>query len=98
MLVDGGAPTLTDCRFEANVSENGGGLYCENTDIEFLRCDILFNSAVESGAGLNLQGASVSIRECSITGNTSDVSGGGVLAVSGSMSIIVALWRRKNCS
>jgi len=66
----GSAPLISNCRINANQADDGGGVYCEDSDPVVVNCVISGNTAKYSGGGvLCYAGSHPRIVNCVITGN-----------------------------
>ncbi len=81
--------------FESNTAKNGGGAWCgDETEVDILNCDFLFNAAGNSdmggfGGGVGFWGgASGQIVNCVIENNRSTEEGGGIHIMRAAVDII----------
>ncbi len=90
MRIDGGQATVSDCAFEGNAAQFGGGVYITNTrgdltqrtaDVNFVRCTFTDNAAAEGGAVYNR--GTASFTDCTFDANRAESVGGGVANVLG---------------
>jgi predicted outer membrane repeat protein len=86
LYVSNGTPQITDCVFRENTASNkGGAIYCSQSDVSFLRVDVLENTCTgTAGGGIHLSGGTIGFQDCSISNNdllpsgTEDIHGGGI--------------------
>ena len=58
-------------------AENGGGIYCDNSNLTVINCAIIGNSARYNGGGIYGRNSRLTISDCTVTANSS-MSGGGI--------------------
>ncbi|MBS3768097.1 MAG: right-handed parallel beta-helix repeat-containing protein, partial [Candidatus Cloacimonetes bacterium] len=57
-------------------AENGGCIYCYNSNIDFDHLNILNNTAVSKGGGVYIKDSNSSLDDINISSNTSNIGGG----------------------
>jgi len=67
-------------------TENGGGLYLEESSPYISNCNVMNNSSDSNGGGLYLSNSSSTLDNCCISGNSA-VSGGGIYCVNSQILI-----------
>ncbi|MDP8207380.1 MAG: right-handed parallel beta-helix repeat-containing protein [Candidatus Electryonea clarkiae] len=79
---------VSNCIISGNVSEYGGGVYCNNSQVIIRDCIILDNTATAYGGGIYLYATSSHVVRCLIYGNDSDETGGGIQIRSAAPTVI----------
>lgn len=70
------SPTLINCSFMNNYSDQGGGIYNEsNSDFTLTNCSFINNSASFGGGMANFYNSNPSLINCSFLGNRADEGG-----------------------
>jgi parallel beta-helix repeat protein/YD repeat-containing protein len=71
--------TMDNCTIRGNVAtEDGGGIWCERSDLTMSDCAITRNSAGCSGGGIACSDSGLGVSNCVIMDNTAIVAGGGI--------------------
>ncbi len=71
------SPTITNCIFTGNTSQNGGGLSIDSSSPIISNCSFYANNSNQLGGGLiNISDASPIISNCSFSSNTARGGGG----------------------
>jgi hypothetical protein len=71
------SPTLTDCTFENNTAESGGGMYNVESNPTLTDCTFTGNTAIYGG-GMSNSLSSPTLENCIFTTNTATNIGGGM--------------------
>ncbi|MCH2182531.1 MAG: hypothetical protein MK108_11045 [Mariniblastus sp.] len=79
----GGDPTFSNCDFEDNSADEGGGMYNSYISPTLTDCTFAGNWAVDNGGGMcnsgsNSSGSSPTLNDCTLTGNLAVNNGGGI--------------------
>ena len=74
----GGHPTFSNCDFEDNSADEGGGMYNSYSSPTLTDCTVTGNFAVKGGGMYNLDHSMPSLESCTFTGNSAVVDGGGI--------------------
>ncbi|MHC4573323.1 MAG: right-handed parallel beta-helix repeat-containing protein, partial [Planctomycetota bacterium] len=70
-------PTITNCTFSANVTEeNGGGMWNSLSNPTLTNCTFTGNSADHGGGMYNLENSSPTLTNCTFSDNSATYSGG----------------------
>jgi predicted outer membrane repeat protein len=73
----GGHPTFSNCDFEDNSADSGGGMYNSYSSPTLNDCTFAGNWAVDKGGGMyNLDHSKPSLERCTFTGNSAAEGGG----------------------
>ncbi len=76
LIMSGGEPTVSNCKFTNNTGGSGGGLGAWGTGSPSLfNCVFMANTA-SGGGGISLQHSSPVFRSCMILGNSASTGGG----------------------
>jgi len=89
LRVVGGSPTITNCVFNANFGNNGGGVYVGTSSVPRLTaCTLIDNTAFLSGGGLYVAaGGQPNCNRCQFLGNLAMAFGGGIHNATGSVDL-----------
>lgn len=80
MLIDGGSPTIVNCRFEQNSAlTSGGGMLVLDGQPAIRSCRFEGNLATSNGGGLSCVNADPTITDCVFEDNVSSGNGGGLV-------------------
>ena len=91
VVVDSGAPSITDCLFADNIAGGGAGLFIGGSTALIDGCEFVGNSAGLIGAGIALVSSDVTLTNCNIYNNISDWIGGGVADATGATFVNCAI-------
>ena len=104
MLIQGGAPRVTNCTFAGNQGTKGAGMHIRKStkgesQARITHCTFIGNSAQESygaayGGGLFIDNSSPSIVSCTFTENRADHGGG--MVIEGGSPVVVNCTFAKN--
>ena len=72
----GSSPRVTNCSFQANTADYGGGMANFNSNPSVTNCSFIANSASYKGAGMDNFGSSPSVTNCSFQANSVAIGGG----------------------
>jgi predicted outer membrane repeat protein len=95
------SPTVTNCTFSGNVSNNqGGGMYISEGSGRPIMTNCVFNGNVANSDGGGIYGGAIVITDCTISSNTSYSFGGGICGYgrSGGYGLITSCNISKNTS
>lgn len=73
--------SITNCLFEDNDSNSGGGIHGHNTAATITATSFITNDVVDLGGGISWYGEPLNVSRCLFVGNTAGNRGGGGLEV-----------------
>lgn len=87
MYVKGAGPTVTDCAFEDNTADAGGGLYNDIDSYTLVSgCTFQDNHAAIRGGGI-YSNSTITVEDSEFIGNSSDADAGAIRNFEGSLTI-----------
>ncbi|MCP4480425.1 MAG: hypothetical protein GY818_20265 [Planctomycetaceae bacterium] len=80
--------TFTQCNFDNNSADSGGGIYNSESFPTFVSCTLVGNWAVEAGGGIFNSNSDPTLDSCTLTENLAGNNGGGIYNDQESSSVL----------
>ena len=85
---EGDGTVIMDLVITGGSGNEGGGIYCDNSNPTITNCTISNNTANFYGGGIYCWYSNPTITDCTITGNTANFRGGGIWGYNSNPTII----------
>ncbi len=99
MFTEAGSPTVNNCTFMRNYSQDGGGMYSASSTSLITNCMFTGNLAGDQGGGMMiLENSEMTLVNCIFSSNTANIDSGGGLYVSHSTTTLINCIFNQNSS